>query len=152
MPLAVPVPVVFPLRLSVLSRRNDGLHPLMPRLPDDGIAVAALVRDQMLGNQPFDQLASMATVRAGSFWSKDSDRQTLRIHGQMYLGVEPPLVRPIPSLPPRAPAAWGCTLQWPASIISQAMSGSSMSCSSSRSQIPQSPHRQNRRCVFFQSP
>ena len=35
----------------------------------------------------------------------------VRIHGQMYLGVEPPFVIAMPSLPPRAPAACGCTLQ-----------------------------------------
>ena len=31
----------------------------------------------------------------------------MRIHGQMYLAVEPPFVRAMPWFPPLAPAAWG---------------------------------------------
>ena len=50
---------------------------------------------------------------------KESHRHTMRIHGQMYLGVAPPFVRPIAWFPPRAPAASGCTLTWLASIIHQ---------------------------------
>ena len=49
-----------------------------------------------------------------------SDRHTMRIHGQMYLGIEPPFVRLIAWLPPTAPAAWGCTLQshiWPRPVF-----------------------------------
>lgn len=137
--------VVFTLLLSVLSRWNDGLHSLVPRLLNNGVAVVALVGNQVFCNKSLNQFASMATVRSGSFCSKDSDWHTMRIHGQMYLCVEPPFVRPIPSFPPRAPAAWGCTLQWLASIISHSISGSSMICSSSRSQTPRSRQRQNRR-------
>ena len=81
-----------------------------------------------------------------------SKRHTMRIHGQMYFGVEPPFVRFIAWLPPTAPAAWGCTLQWLASIISHSWSGSTMSTSRSFSQTPRSRQRQNRRWVFSQSP
>jgi len=104
-PLSVQVLVVVTWLLSVLSRRDDGLHALMLRLFSDGIAVVAFIGNQVLGCESFDELASKATVRSGSLRSKDSDRQTMRIHGQMDLGVEPPFVRPIPSLPPCAPAA-----------------------------------------------
>ena len=76
----------------------------------------------------------------------------MRIHGQMYFGVEPPFVRPIAWFPPRAPVASGCTLTWLASIISHSKSVSSTSASRIFSQIPLSRHRQNRRCTFFQFP
>ena len=76
----------------------------------------------------------------------------MRIHGQVYFWVEPPFVRLMASLPPAAPAAWGCTLQWLASMMSHSKSGSTMRASSISSQTPRSRHRQKRRCVFFQSP
>ena len=76
----------------------------------------------------------------------------MRIHGQMYLGVEPPFVRPISWFPPRAPAASGSTLTWLASIISHSKSVSSTNASRIFSHIPLSRHRQNRRCTFFQFP
>jgi hypothetical protein len=37
----------------------------------------------------------LRAVRCGTLCNKDSDRHTRRIHGQMYLGVEPPFVRPM---------------------------------------------------------
>jgi hypothetical protein len=60
----------------------------------------------------------LRTIRRGTCCNKDSDRIAMRIHGQMYLGVEPPFVMSMASLPPRAPEAWGWTLMWLASIIS----------------------------------
>ena len=57
--------------------------------------VIALVGQKMLRRQPLDQLCSLCAIRGGTLCDKDSDRQTMRIHGQMYLGVEPPFVRPI---------------------------------------------------------
>ena len=57
----------------------------MRRTDVDG--VVTFIGDQMLGTQARDEFRSQATVRSGSFCSKDSDRHTMRIHGQMYLGV-----------------------------------------------------------------
>ncbi len=56
---------------------------------------ADVTTDQMIGIYPFHQASSLCAIRCGTLWNKDSDRQNMRIHGQMYLGVEPPLVRPI---------------------------------------------------------
>ena len=70
----------------------------------------------------------------------------------MYFRIEPPFVRPISCFPPLAPAAWGWTLQWLASIISHSSSGSSIRMSSSFSQIPASRHRIKRRCVLLHPP
>jgi hypothetical protein len=35
----------------------------------------------------------LGTIRFGARCNKHSDWVTMRIHGQMYLGVEPPFVR-----------------------------------------------------------
>ena len=111
MPLLVEMSIIVTRHFSVLSWRDHRPHALLLGKRDDGVAVVAFIGDQMLGTQARDEFRSQATVRSGSFCSKDSDRHTMRIHGQMYLGVKPPFVRPIPSLLPRAPAACGCTLQ-----------------------------------------
>ena len=111
MALLVETSVIVTQHYPVLSRWDDRLYPLLLGLRDDRIAVVALVGDEMLGTEIRDELMSQATVRSGSFCRKDSDRHTMRVHGQMYLGVEPPFVIAMPSLRPRAPAACGCTLQ-----------------------------------------
>lgn len=80
---------------AVFSRRNLRLHALSFGLLDDGVAVIPLVGNEMLCRQPLNQAVSLCTIRHGTRCNKDSDRHTMRIHGQMQLGVEPPFVRPI---------------------------------------------------------
>lgn len=80
---------------AVFARRNLCLHALSRRLLDNGVAVISLVGDQMFGRQALNQPASLRTIRHGTRCNKDSDRHTMRIHGQMQFGVEPPFVRPI---------------------------------------------------------
>ena len=114
MPLLVEMSITLTQHFSVLSWRNHRPHALLLGKRDDGVAVLAFVGYQMLGTQTLNEFRSQATVRSGSFCSKDLDRHTMRIHGQMYLGVEPPsfpFASAMPWLPPRAPAACGCTLQ-----------------------------------------
>jgi len=82
--------------LAVPARRNLHLHPLAAGLLGDGIAVVAPVGDQVFCAVPLDQGASFRAIRSGSCCNNDSERQTMRIHGQVYLGVEPPFVRPMP--------------------------------------------------------
>jgi len=111
------VPVAIQCRIqgagvfAVYARWHLDLHALRSRLAHDRIAVVPLVRDQMLGFEVTDQFISFCTIRSGTLRCKDSERHTMRIHGQMELGVEPPFVRPMPSLPPGAPAALACALQ-----------------------------------------
>ena len=85
--------VVRPLLFSVFLRRDHGVHPLLCGLLQDGICIVAFIRDQMIGIHPLDQAGGLGAIRAGTFCNKDSDRHTKRIHGQVYLGVEPPFVR-----------------------------------------------------------
>jgi hypothetical protein len=43
--------------------------------------------------KPFNQAASLRAIRSGTFRNNNSERHTMRIHGQMYLCVDPPFVR-----------------------------------------------------------
>ncbi len=95
MPQFVEILVPGTRLFAVLARRNLRLHALSCDLFDDRVAVIALVSDQMFSRQSFDQPASLRTIRHGTRCNKDSDRHTMRIHGQMQLGVEPPFVLPI---------------------------------------------------------
>ncbi|PXV77305.1 hypothetical protein SAMN05216379_1358 [Nitrosomonas eutropha] len=44
----------------------------------------------MICIHPFDQAANLRAISSGTLCNKDSERHTMRIHGQMYLGVELP--------------------------------------------------------------
>ena len=68
------------------------------------------VGNNKLGTQSFNKRIYLSNICTGAFSNNDSDRHTMRSHGQMYPGVEPPFVRPSDSLPPFAPAAWGMSL------------------------------------------
>ena len=94
--LPVEMSVVFTLRLPVLSRRDDRLHPPVFCFLNNGIAVVTLVGNQVLCLKAINQCVSLRAIRSGSLCSNNSDRHTMRIHGQVYLGVEPPFVRLIP--------------------------------------------------------
>ena len=85
--------VVRPGLLAVLARRNHDLHTLRPGFLHEGVAVVALVSQQAVHPEAVDQPLSLRTICSGTFCNKRSERQTMRIHGQMYLGVEPPFVR-----------------------------------------------------------
>ena len=111
MPLFVEVLIIFTLLLSVLARRDDGVYASRRGCFHNLIAVIPLVRNQVLRLDSFDKRICLAAICPGSLCSNDSERHTMRIHGQMYLGVEPPFVRFMPSLPPSAPLACGWTLQ-----------------------------------------
>ena len=89
----VKVFVICPFRGPVVSRRYDRDHALALRLIHNRIAVISFVGDQVIGAHAFDQAASLRAIRPGTLRNNDSERHTMRIHGQMYLGVEPPFVR-----------------------------------------------------------
>ena len=85
--------IVRPLFSSVFPWRDNRLHALVFGLFYDGVAVIAFIGQQIIGADVFDQAAGRCAIRRGTLCNKDSERQTLRIHGQMYFRVEPPLVR-----------------------------------------------------------
>lgn len=93
MPQFIQFFIIRSLRLPVLLWRNNDFHSLFFRLFNNGITVIAAVCQQMIGINPFDQAASLRAISSGILCNKDSNRHTMRTHGQMYLGVEPPFVR-----------------------------------------------------------
>jgi hypothetical protein len=89
----IEVLVVSALDQSVLFGWDHRIHPLSCRLFEDGIGVIAPVGQKMVCGYSFDEGASLCAICGGTCRNKNSDRQTMCIHGQMYLGVEPPFVR-----------------------------------------------------------
>ena len=87
--------IIFPQMLSILSRRNDWCHTLANSLQNDCICIIAPICQKILRLESFNQLRCNCAIRCGTRSDKESHRHTMRIHGQMYLGVEPPFVRPI---------------------------------------------------------
>jgi hypothetical protein len=144
--------VILSLFFSVLLWRNYRHHPQICRLEKDFVGVVTSVRQQMLSRKTVNQGYCLLTICCCTLCNNSPDRHTMRIHGQMQFWVEPPFVRLMSWLPPLAPVAWGCTLQWLASIMSHLKSGSSIKVSSSRSHTPLSRQRMKRRCVLLQPP
>ena len=83
MPQTVQAPVVLSLHLAVLSWRNDGRHALTAGLLHDLVAVVASVGDQVFGRDAVDQAANLRAICCGTLRNKNSDRHTVRIHGQV---------------------------------------------------------------------
>ena len=92
MPQFVQLLVIFSLNFSVFARRNNRFHASLFRFLDNCIRIIASVGQKRLGLNAIYQFFNLATICCGTFCNKDSDRHTMRIHGQMYLGVEPPFV------------------------------------------------------------
>jgi len=69
------------------------VRPRPQRFFDDPATVIASICQQILGRNSIDQGTSLCTISNGTCCDKKSDRHTMRIHGQMYFGVEPPFVR-----------------------------------------------------------
>jgi len=95
MPMLIKVFIVIALIFAVFLGRDHRPHALALRLCKNGVAVIASISNQMIGMQPFNQAASLRAICSGTLCNKDSERHTKRIHGQMYLGIEPPFVRVI---------------------------------------------------------
>ena len=95
-PMAIQVLVIDTLHLAIPAGRNLHPHALLPGLGNKRITVIPLVCHQVLGLHALNQGDSFCAIRPGTRRSKNSERHTMRIHGQMYLGVEPPFVRPMP--------------------------------------------------------
>ena len=90
------MPVILARFFAVAMRRTLNLHTLASRFLNDGVAVNPHIGNQVLGINARDQRLSFCAISSGTFCSNNSDRHTMRIHGQMYLGVGPPFVRLMP--------------------------------------------------------
>lgn len=89
----IEVRVVFTLNEAVSSGRDNRRHSLGFGLPEDRVGIVTAIGQQISGTYSPDKSASLRAISLGAFANKGSERQTMRIHGQMHLGVEPPFVR-----------------------------------------------------------
>ena len=87
--------IVVALFFTILLRWDHRFHPCRNRIGQNLICVIAPVCQQSFRRNALDQVDSFFTIRSGTFCNKDSDWHTIRIHGQMYFGVELPFVRDI---------------------------------------------------------
>lgn len=83
MAVSVKMFVITSLFLSVFAGRDHDAHALSGSLLDNDITVVALVGQQVLGTESFNQLRSLRAICCGTLRNNDSDRHTKRIHGQM---------------------------------------------------------------------
>jgi len=77
----------------MFSGRDHRLDSLLLSLSNNGIGVVAAICHQVLGFYARDKSRSLRAISNGAFCNNNSEWHTMRIHGQMYLGVEPPFVR-----------------------------------------------------------
>lgn len=89
----IEVTVVFALNEAVFPGRDNRRHALGFGLPEDRVGVVTAIGQQPSRAHSPDKSTSLRAISLGAFANKDSERQTMRIHGQMHLGVEPPFVR-----------------------------------------------------------
>ena len=87
--------IVFPQMFSVLPWRNDRRHTPINSLEDDCICIIAPVCQKIFRLESLNQPRCNCAIRCGTRSDKESHRHIMRVHGQMYLGVERPFVRPI---------------------------------------------------------
>lgn len=92
-PEFVEVFVVLPLVCAISLGRNDYLHLFLFGLVNNRVGIVSTTSQEMLDNEASYEERSLYVIRTGTFCDKSSDRHTMRIHGQMNLGVEPPFVR-----------------------------------------------------------
>ena len=93
MPEAIEVLVIIARSLTPFSGRDNRVDSVSLKVLRKYIAVIPFVSQQAFGIYAFDKPLSLRTISNGTCCNTHSDRHTMRIHGQVYLGVEPPFVR-----------------------------------------------------------
>ena len=87
--MAIKVALFFP----VFLRRDDRSGRAKLCHLDNCIGVVGFIGDEIFGRDTLYERPSLRAVRSGTVCNNNSDRHTMRIHGQMYLCVEPPFER-----------------------------------------------------------
>ena len=109
-PQLVQSPVIVPLFPTVAFGRYHRVNSQSPDGVYDFIGVIGLVRQKALRFDTLNQRQSLGTVGNRTLGHCQPDRHPVRVHRQVQLAVQPPFVRAMPWLPPRAPALWGWAL------------------------------------------
>ena len=105
MPHFIEMRIICPLILPVLSGWYDCHDVSFLQKINNALGVVTFVSDQEFWFKRTYKRLSLRTICSGTRCNKCSDRITMRIHGHVDFRVEPPFVRPISWLPPRAPVA-----------------------------------------------
>ena len=79
----IKVGIALALHFSIFPRRDYSLHALRSSLTYDGVAIISTIGQQVLGFYTFDKVLSLCAICSGTLRNKDSERHTMRIHGQM---------------------------------------------------------------------
>ena len=87
--------VVLALLLPIAFGWNDRFHICIESVGNHIVGVIPPIRQQCFCVNAFDQMDSFFTICPGTFCNNNSDWHTMRIHGKVDFGVEPPFVRSI---------------------------------------------------------
>ena len=82
-PEAVEILVIGALGYSVSLWGDNRVHSLPLGKIEDCIGIVSSVCQKVLCAYAFDKVDSLSAIRRGTFRNKNSDRHTMRIHGQM---------------------------------------------------------------------
>ena len=91
----IKIPIVMAQSFATFSRRDDRTYSSLSEGCNQRVAIISFICQKIFGIYSFDKPVSLRAICNGTCCNKHSDRHTMRIHGQVYLGVEPPFVRPI---------------------------------------------------------
>ena len=85
--------IVCTLFFPVAFWRNNRYRFLVNRLRYQRIRVIRFISEKVFCLYTFNKGFRLCNIMVCALSNKDSDRQTKRIHGQMYFGIKPPFVR-----------------------------------------------------------
>ena len=80
---AIEIPVIGSLVDPVSLWGDDRVDSLLSGRIKDGVGVVSPVGEKVLCAYALDKVESLSAIRCGTFRNKDSERHTMRIHGQM---------------------------------------------------------------------
>ena len=97
--------VILSLLFAILFGRYANFYPQSTSNFNDFVCIITTVCKQTNNIKTLYELQAKTAIRFVTRRNKYSDDTTIRIHGNVYFGIEPPFVRPISWFPPTAPQA-----------------------------------------------
>ena len=152
MPMFIEVFVIISFHFAVFLCRYANRHSCVNGRSNNGIGIITTVGKKVFGIKTFNQFFAKFVVCFCAFCERYPDDATTSIFCNVNLGMKPPFVRSMSWLPPTAPAAWGWTLTWEASISSHSSSGLLANVSSNLAQTSFFTQRRYRFAWEFQLP
>ena len=87
------MPVVFSFLFTTFFRGNYNFHTSLYSFFNHSVCGESSICQKSFRSKSVNYSASFFAISSGTFCNNSSDWHTMRIHGQMYLCVEPPFVR-----------------------------------------------------------